>query len=290
MLLWDAATAKQTSYGNMSKIVGKGTHYKNMVMFGHYERSWLLKCIDNERPPFEIINLDETTVSQLKWWIKSIIMAKTGTKIPNPFSYTPRCYLTMYPDASGGLNGALAGAGSCFWTSTEQPWVYFPWPELIRHNKPNSLNDRFAFKMSSLEAFAALMGLVSEPDLVRNKRLIIFTDNSGFYYSFANGHSKCLYLHTLVKALHYVSKALNTNLHVEKTTRRSNAGAIVADELSRGALGKAMSLLSDPSETPSSIPKTLVHWITDPYPSRVLGEQLMDEISVFTKVLEWGQF
>ena len=172
----------------MSKIVGKVMHYKDMVMFGHYERSWLLKHVDNERPPFEVVNLDDITISQLKWWTKSIVMAKEGTKIPNPFSYTPRTFLSMFPDASGGLNGALAGAGSCFMTSAEQPWVYLPWPELVRLNKPNAHNDRFAFKTSTLEAFAALLGVVSEPDLVRNKTLLVYTDNIGFYYSYSNGH------------------------------------------------------------------------------------------------------
>lgn len=290
ILLWDAATAKQTSYRNLSKIVGKITHYKDMVMFGHYERSWLLKLTDNERPPFEVVRFDETSTRQLKWWIKSIIMAKVGTRIPNPFSYTPRVFLEMFPDASGGLNGALAGAGSCFLTSSQQPWVYLRWPDLIRFNRPNTFNVKFAHKMSTLEAFAALLGVVSEPDLVRNKRLVINTDNSGFYYSYLNGHSRCLYLHSIVKAIHYTSKALNITIHIEKIPRRVSVGAKIADELSKGQLGTAMSLLSDPADLPSSIPKSLIEWITNPYPTRTLGETIMDEISLYTKVLDWGQF
>lgn len=289
-LLWDAAKAKRTSYANLSRIVGKITHYKDMVMFGQYERSWLLKLTDNDRPPFEVVNFDDISINQLNWWIKSIIMARSGTKIPNPILYTPRVFLEMFPDASGGLNGTLAGAGSCFLTSSKQPWVYMPWPDMIRLNKPNTYQVKFAHKMSTLEAFAALMGVVSEPDLVRNKRLVINTDNSGFYYSFLNGHSKCLYLHSVVKALHYTSKALNITLHVEKIPRRVNLGAKIADELSKGELGKAMSMLSDPADLPSSIPKTLALWIANPYPTRKLGENLMDEISTFTKVLDWGQF
>ena len=67
-------------------------------------------------------------------------------------------------------------------------------------------------------------------------------------------------------------------------------GAKIADELSKGELGKAMSMLSDPADLPSSIPKTLALWIANPYPTRKLGENLMDEISTFTKVLDWGQF
>ena len=289
-LLWDAILAKQTTYGNLSKIVGKITHYKDMVMFEHYERSWLLKLIDNERPPFEVINLDDTTISQMRWWTKAIVIAKEGSKIPNPYTYTPRIFLEMFPDASGGLNGPLAGAGSCFLTSSCQPWVYLNWPPMIRFNTPNSYQVTFAHKMSTLEAFAALMGLVSEPDLIRNKSVVINTDNNGFRYAFLNGHSRCLYLHSIVKALHYVSKALNVYLRIEKVPRRVGKGAEIADELSRGNLGKAMSLLPDPADLPSNIPRTLIEWISEPIPSRTLGENLMDEISTFTKVLEWGQF
>ena len=124
-------------------------------------------------PPFEVINLDDTTISQMRWWTKAIVIAKEGSKIPNPYTYTPRIFLEMFPDASGGLNGPLAGAGSCFLTSSCQPWVYLNWPPMIRFNTPNSYQVTFAHKMSTLEAFAALMGLVSEPDLIRNKSSII---------------------------------------------------------------------------------------------------------------------
>ena len=196
----------------------------------------------------------------------------------------------MFHDASGG-NGAIgSGMGSWFRTSREQPWVQLEWPPLVRDGLRNSYGVTFSSKLTTLEGFAALVGLVSEPDLVRGKSVVIFTDNIGLCYAFSKGHSRCEYAHTIAKALHYSAVALNVSLKVEKTPRRSDLGEVVADELSKGMVSKALSLMEDPMSESSLVPIVLKEWIRDPYPSRTFGEQIMDELGVTTKILEWGQF
>ena len=64
----------------------------------------------------------------------------------------------------------------------------------------------------------------------------------------------------------------------------------MADELSKGNITKALALMDDPMKNPSSVPLVLKEWIKDPFPSRTLGEMIMDELAEFTKVLDWGQF
>ena len=289
-LLWDAVLSSKTSYGTIATITGKLTHYQNMVLLGKWERTFILRYLDYNRPPYETVSLDKLALDQLRWWIKSINLAKNGSRIPDPRTYTPRVYLTLCSDASGGLSGALNGIGSCFMTGNKQPWCYMNWTANVRNNLPNRFNVKFAFKLSTLEAFAATMGLISEPDLIRGKRVVIETDNSGFVYAYANGNSTCVYLHSICKALRYICLALNTTLYVEKVKRRTGPGPTCADELSKGNIKTGLLLLSDPMSEPSRISPVLFKWISDPKPSRTLGEEVIDEIASFTKILDWGQF
>ena len=195
----------------------------------------------------------------------------------------------MYPDAAGGLGPTRSGAGSCFLTSSDRPWIYLAWPTNIHKNKPNAAGIRFAHKTSTLEAAAALLGLCSEPDLVRNKRLVIFSDNDGFVKSYAKGHSRCGYLHTMSKAINYVASCLNCNLSVESIQRRSGQGACVADDLSKGNIETALETLECPARLPSRITRALSEWLSEPTESRTLGERITDELSEFTQILQYGQ-
>ena len=290
LLLWEAKTTGCLSYQKLLSMIGKITHYMPLVKFGKFERSFLLRYVDNERPPWELVHFDHEARKQCEWWIRSIGMTKQGVKIPDPRTYWPRVYVELCPDASGGEGSKLAGAGSCFMTASNQPWVNITWPAWLIKGESNSLGIRFSRKLSTLEAIAGLLGFTSEPDLVRNKHVVIRTDNVGFVYAFDNGTSTCLYLHTVVKALDFVAKALNATVTVEKVLRRSGTGAIVADELSKGHITTALSHLSDPMSSRSRVSRSIFNWITDPVPTRNLGQLIVDELASFTSVLEWGQF
>ena len=290
-LIWDAIHCNSMSYGTLATLVGKLNHYKEMSVFGKWERSFILALSDTERPPFETVVLNDLAKDQLKWWFKTINMAKTGTSIPDPRIFTPRVFLSLFPDATGGGHGNNpSGAGSFFLTSYNQPWIFVNWPPHIAFDGSNDKGVKFARKMSTLEAYAAFIGLISEPDLVRGKRVAIFTDNAGFFYAFLNGHSRCSFLHTICKAMHFVAKALNITLHVEKVKRRSDTPTIVADMLSKGLIKEALDLLSDPMPNPSRASSVLRSWISNPVPSRTLGELVVEELSHFTSVLDWEQF
>ena len=289
--LWTLVEQKQTSLKVLESVVGKINHYSQIIQYGKWERSWLLGLITQERRnPLTKINIFGLALDQLSWWIRSIQLAKEGSRIPDPRDMLPKVCLLMYPDAAGGNGQKEAGIGSWFMTSNKQPWIQIQWPDCIRENRKNSLGVTFASKMTTLEAAAALAGLLSEPDLIRNKAVTILTDNIGLVYAFQKGHSKCPFAHTVTKALHYVSRALNTSPRVEKVKRRSCIGAIVADDLSKGDIATAMSLMGDPSSIQSYKSRVLSEWLEDPRPSRVLGEEITEELAGFTAVLDWGQF
>ena len=285
-ILWHTKTGGETTRKIWESLVGKLTHYCRVVPFGKWERSWVLNALIEQQGP--TIQMNETLLEQVNWWIASMHLAKVGSRIPDPRIFSQRVYIGLYPDASGGNGPVEAGMGSWFHVGGMQPWIQVPWPPLIRENKTNSMGVRFASKLSTLEAAAALMGVCSEPDLIRNKKLVIFSDNSGFVFAFLKGHSKCLYVHSVCKALHYVGKALNCSITVEKVPRRESVSEKVADDLSKGLVEKALRQMDNPSPCMSRPSKVLYEWLCDPKPSRRLGEHIADELSSFTEILNWG--
>ena len=289
-LLWEVYEEGGSNWKGMERLTGKLNHYMTLVYFGRWECAWILASMAGGDNHPEFVRLGEIALQQLKWWIKSIELAKIGSKITDPRTFTPRIFLAMYPDAAGISDTEKLGFGSWFMTSKDQPWVQEEWPEELRGEKTNSKGVGFKNKLTTLEAYAAIVGFVSEPDLVGNKRVVIKTDNAGFVFAYAKATSRCLYAHTLCKALHYVAASLNSTLIVEKTPRRSGKGEEVADELSKGNVSRALEQMDDPMPSRSGWPKVLRQWIKDPYPSRRLGEAIVDELATYTSVLEWGQF
>ena len=291
VLLHDFRDNPRTLTKKLESLAGKLTHYHMIVPpFGKFERSWILATVTTARPESPTVEPTRLAREQASWWIRAIHTAKTGVRIPDPRRFPPRVHLLMCPDAAGGDGNMEDGIGSCFMTTTNRNWTYMAWPARIRDNVPNSLGVRFARKMSCLEAFAALAGLCSEPDLVRNKTLVIRSDNDGFVISYNKGHSRCLYLHTMAKALHFVSTSLNVTLHVEKVKRCTGTGPTVADKLSNGLIDEAMRILEHPAAVMSPVIETLGNWIRDPTPSRNLGEQITNELSQYTEVLDYLEF
>ena len=126
----------------------------------------------------------------------------------------------VFTDAAGGAEFKVKNGVGIY--SPPSNWAYMPWPLVVRNNIPTSLGVRFGNKLSALEGFAALVGLVAMPDQVRNGELDIMCDNAGFVFSYEAKFSNCVYVYTLVKAIHDVGLGLACKVRVKKTLRCSN--------------------------------------------------------------------
>ena len=126
----------------------------------------------------------------------------------------------IYTDAAGGAEGKIKNGIGGY--SPPSNWFYMPWPVRVQFNIPTSLGVRFASKLSALEGFAALVGLVSMPNEVRNCEVRLLCDNAGFVYSYQAKSSKCAYVYSIAKAINDVSEGLACKVKVVKTPRCSN--------------------------------------------------------------------
>ena len=182
-------------------------------------------------------------------------------------------------------------------------WFYVPWPAIIRENRQNSLGVKFAHKLSCLEGFGSLLGLVMVPDLARNDEIQLPNDNAGFVHVFRKKHSTCPYTYTVAKALYDVARGLNCKVKrspgvligqyfkvlmqvsVTKTKRCSGAGESAADAISKGDWDMAKHYVPKKNTDPEFIPRVLLRWISNPVPDLELGSKVLSEMSSYTKVL-----
>ena len=210
---------------------------------------------------------------QADWWIVNLRAATKESKILDPRSHSRMNPVPIFTDAAGGdISKIKNGAGGFCPPSS---WFYMPWPKLVQENRENSLGVKFRHKLCSLEGFAALLGLATNPDVVRNNEATILCDNAGFVGVYAKRHSRCEYAYTIAKALNDIALGLACKLNVVKTRRCSGTGEEAADSLSKGDWDWAWSNMPDKDVDPKRIPRVLVHWISNPYPDLELGKKTL---------------
>ena len=287
--LYKIVDGESISNQDALKLAGRLNHYFPLIPGGRWERFWVGRLGDGEVHRARMMRPCSLARSQAAWWIANLQLGLGWNRIPELERRSPHNFVGLYPDAAGGSDmKPHLGLGGCIMEGAEIPWVYLPWPLLVRENRSNEDGEKFASKLSVLEAVAALALMSSEPALLKGRAVRIFTDNKGFYYSYNKGYSSDPYLMTVVMALSAMARALDINLWVRWTPRRSGLGERVADDLSKADFRAARENIPRLSKEPSDISRTLISWIENPIQSRVLGQAMVEECSRITPVLRWN--
>ena len=66
--------------------------------------------------------------------------------------------------------------------------------------------------MTTLEAVSGLLALTMDPDRVRNKSVVLVTDNMAVTLAYKSGHSRDPLFYSVVKAFNVIARALNVKL------------------------------------------------------------------------------
>ena len=274
---------KTVRNGGMMTLNGKLNHYMFLVPGGTWQRGFLLPLQDSRESPSKEFLVTDCARKQAAWWITNLNAARKESKILDPRAHFRMNPVHIFTDAAGGdISKIKNGAGGFCPPSS---WFYMPWPKLVRENRENSLGVKFGHKLCSLEGFAALLGLATNPDEVRNNEATIFCDNAGFVGVYSKRHSRCEYAYTVAKALNDIATGLACKLNVVKTRRCSGTGEEAADSLSKGDWEHAWENMPNKNVNPRRIPRVLALWISNQYPDLELGRKTLSEMSKYTKVL-----
>ena len=281
-LLFKIAEDRVISQGDLQTLVGKiGFYYP--LFDGLFERTFLLEAVEPEASKHARVLATEGLVSQSRWWIRNIYAAmENNLPLPDPRGWCPAASVAIYPDASGGLNHPGSGFGAVVWEK-QQVYVAHFWPPCIRQNMSISIgagfeDQRLAYHTMFLESVAALSGLLAAPELVRNRGVVIHTDNSGVVAGFSKGHSTESLAWSVLKAIRDVARALNSPIEIHKVRRCSDHKSLAADLLSKAKRSEAIQLMDNPASAPGFLSRTLMNWLQAPKVSRVLGFAIVEEL------------
>ena len=164
ILLFDIIQKDKMENGRVRTLLGKMAHYAHLFDCV-YERAFIQKCHEEDSPKIKMIQITKHARSQAGHWIRSIHRASVRNTIPfyKRISF-PGQYI-IHGDASGGLRGGYGAVmeldGQVFWTAG-------------RWSQGLSAADRH--KLTMLEAYASLSGLLLAPDRLRNKHVQVNID------------------------------------------------------------------------------------------------------------------
>ena len=159
-LLFDVLENDSLPNGVLKTLLGKMNHY--MWVFGtKFERNFIQKCHIDDAPKFQLVPITANAKSQAGHWLRQITRAEEFNPIPYYKEVTSPSPYVIYADASGGNSGG-------FGALLELPdgntlWSLGSWG---RREDPT-----LTAKLTFLEAYASLSGLLLCPDKIRNKHV-----------------------------------------------------------------------------------------------------------------------
>ena len=276
-LMWKVLEMKGATAKDFLTMMGRITHYKNLAC-GTYQRGFLyvhLREVDctSRQVPDAWISLDLFACCQLWWWIINLrVVQKYGAALLDPRDHLAAAALVLHSDAAGGNSSRWKGWGG--FCEEKKEYVLNKWPAFILKNKLYK-ESKWGSKLTLLEGYAAFMTLMTWlPEARRRGSVTLRVDNTGFCYAYKKGHSRDLYVYTLVKALRYVAESLELNLHVLHVMRRTDDGDMIVDHLSKNEVEKAKDLCSAMIEVPVGS-KYLEKWIRQPAVLWDLGRRML---------------
>ena len=145
-------------------------------------------------------------------------------------------------------------------------------------------------KLSALELVGPLICLTAGSSWCRNRPVRVWVDNMGSVKIWKKGYSPvCGLCTTLVKAISVVAAGLGCKFTIEKITRCSGAGAVMADCLSKadfnGFRRTAFEAGWGLDVGPGRIPGSVLRWLENPVVDDQLGGSILREMAGESEIL-----
>ena len=292
--IWNAITREEITKGGLETIIGKITHYGPLIPNGKFNRSWLLAHDGGEireTSKQDILKLSKGAIHQMKWWLAALQTCHEGAPIPDIRNWARYEGLELHSDAAGGSQGAGMGGVAKECPSSERAaWTQEQWPKWLNNGELSESGAQMGKKLSTLEGLAAMGMLLGVAKEARGQTVYLMIDNAGFVFGFKAGHSACLYLSTITKALSDIGIALGAKLMVTKQARCSDLWSKAADALSKNDEERFKEEMKGRVEKKKRIlPRTLRQWIQSPYPDPELGLKIVKELSHSMEVEIWEE-
>jgi len=228
-----------------------------------------------------LLEVPDELVSDLRVWAAVVSSANGWMPIPKDLTHPPADALQFVSDAAGAL-GAEDWAGVASLGLTDDGGFWFlcrgQWPDNIFNDKDEK-GAKFASKMTTLELIGLFLPLLTVPDKVRGRNIILGVDNVSVVFGWKNRSvNGDLSASVLIQALHIVSGFLESRILVQHVPRCSSLASIMADNLRRSSTAKSnvWAVMADTEQ--HSPPAPLWEWLSNPIVDWQLGLKIVDWI------------
>jgi hypothetical protein len=217
---------------------------------------------------------------QLHFWWLLLKTTHGHTSIPPPDRF-PAWTFEFFTDASGGSmvssGHGIGGIGGPF-------WFVIPWGFRINNGLRAADGKRLSRKLSALELVGPLVCISAGRKYCRLAPVRVWVDNAGSIGVWRKGYStSCALCTTIVTAIGRIAAAIGCTFTVDKITRCSTTGAILADELSKGRFAAFRAKLPPQwalDAEPAWIPPAILKWIHNPVADPGLGDAILRDMSL----------
>ena len=190
--------------------------------------------------------------------------------IPREPTAPPLRHIHLSTDAAGVAEGEKnEGAGVGGVALDEEGEILFCyqhlWDKEMIEEKKDNKGARFGAKTSTLEMIGMILPFILFPSSLKNRHVILSTDNIGCFFGWENMAVKGdVTASILVRSLALMSAKLNCHVYVEHVPRCSTWGSKMADCLSRSETTKGPVKRLLRSFSQPALPLFLTEWLKDP--------------------------
>lgn len=275
-----ALSADRLRQHEMWSLAGRILHYAALIPLGRVNLVHIIRASGLSTDRNSWVPISVPLADQLHFWLIALRASSGCIPIPRPPQF-PVWTREFFTDAAGGSSvspGHGSGGVSIGF------WYILPWGRVINSGLRAADGKRISRKLSALELVGPLVCVAAGAQLCRGQPVRVWVDNSGSISIYKKGYStSCALSSTLARAMTVVAAGIGCKLTVDKITRCSTQGAVLADELSKGrfqAFRRKVGTGWDLPADPARIPPSLLYWINRPTDDPLLGQRILGDLGV----------
>jgi hypothetical protein len=271
------ADLKQTE-----RLVGKLNNFGQMMPLLKTFRRPMNEFLASFGEDYDILlPVPEEFLRDLKIWYAVIADSWNWMNIPREQENPDTTAISFTSDAAGGLgNEEWAGVASLGHYSEKSFWFMCrgKWPSCI-YWLQDEKGASFAAKMTTLELVGLFLPMLTVPDIVRGKNIILGVDNVSVVFAWENGSvAGDKHASVLVRALHLVSLFLECRVFVQHIPRLSTLSSCMADNLTRQSTATADVWAKIVGADVREPPEVLWRWLSNPTIDWNLGVSMINSL------------
>ena len=207
---------------------------------------------------------------EISIWAKCILSTHGGLPIPKLYCHPPLTTISFISDAAGAAvirrrgfvkNVSIPGDRGVASLGFNQSHYFF----LAIFKWEDRFLNKFLSHSTVFEGVGLLLPFISQPQLLKNKFVILYVDNEPFVLAWQRRYAKkSIYTSILLQTLHILEATLPCRIFIEYQKRCSNDQAILVDKLSRLSTTDAGSLKAISHLHPFQPRGPLLDWLKNP--------------------------